>query len=506
MNTVNPGVGANPLKILVANPPWREERHFGIRSGARFPYLTNELTWEGVPTWIPFPFHPAIAAAVLVKQGFAAEFWDGVAEGETADAFLDRVVAHRPGLYVQEVVAPSYPHDMAFLRRLRERLPECVIAVAGPMMTGWGAELLRENPAVDLGLTYEWEETVAEVAGRLQANEGVAGAAGVIHRVGGNPVSEPRRASPDVKSLPWPLRDKLPMLRYNDDFAFLPVPNLQMYTSRGCPYQCTFCVWVVARYGNYQVRYRDPDDIVDEIQHCLKKWPFKAVYFDDDTFNISKAFTLRICEAMRRKGLRIPWAAMCRADLFDEETLVACRDAGMVAVKYGVESADQAILDGIKKRLDIDTAEQSIVLTRRLGIKVHLTLMVGLPGETERTLKKTWRFVKRVRPDYLQFSLATPYPGTELYEMAAKKGWIEARNWNEYNADSQAAMRTEAMSRQELERWIRKLNLLRFGLQFVENPWLCVKTYGRKSLQSPQKLINAGRYFLKLLQTGERGS
>jgi radical SAM superfamily enzyme YgiQ (UPF0313 family) len=490
------------MKILIANPPWREAGEFGIRSGARFPYLTNELTWEGVPTWIPFPFHPAIAAALLKKHEFSVEFWDGVAEGAFPDDFLRRVQEYRPDLYIQECVAPSYPHDADFFRRLRQAVPGCILGVAGLMATAHGQEMFADNPAFDVGLTFEWEETALELAQRLRDRLPLNGIKGLIHRRDGQTICEERRPSPDVKALPWPLRDHLPMLRYNDDFAFLPIPNLQLYSSRGCPYHCTFCVWIFARYGNYQVRFRDPDDIMAEIEWCLARWPFKAVYFDDDTFNISKKFTLQICEAMKRRDLKVPWAGMCRADLFDRETLTACKEAGMIALKYGIESADQGILDGIRKGLSISKAEEVIKITKELGIKVHLTLMVGLPGETENTLRKTWRFVKRVRPDYLQFSLATPYPGTELYQQAVDRGWLEAKNWNEFNADSHAAMRTEALSRQDLERWIRKLNLLRFGLQFVENPWQCLRTYGRKSLQSPRKLWNAGKYFCRLLFPG----
>ena len=130
-----------------------------------------------------------------------------------------------------------------------------------------------------------------------------------------------------------------------------------------------------------------------------------------------------------------------------------------------------------------------------------LTLIVGLPGETKATIRKTWRFVKRVKPDYLQFSLATPYPGTDLYQEAAQKGWIEAKSWHEFNADSQAAMRTEALSREQLEQWVRKLNLLRFVLQFRQNPLNCLRVYARKAWQSPMKIRNVIR---NLFRTGKK--
>ncbi|RCK80502.1 MAG: Radical SAM domain protein [Candidatus Ozemobacter sibiricus] len=487
------------MKILIANPPWRQGHLFGLRSGARFPYMTDELTWEGVPAWIPFPFTPAQATALLKKHGFQCEFWDGVAEGWSKEEFFERVRRYQPDLYIQEVVAPSYTNDRAIFETLRHMLPQAVLGAAGLMVTGWGPQMLEKNPAIDVGLVYEWEETALELAQRLRDRQPLAHTRGLLHRANGSVVVEPRRPPPDLAALPWPERESLPMLRYNDDFAFLPVPNLQMYTERGCPYKCSFCVWINARYGNYLVRFRDPADVADEMAWCLKRWPFKAVYFDDDTFNLRKSHVLKLCEEIRRRDIRIPWAAMCRADLFDRETLTACREAGLFAVKYGVESADPDILAGIHKDLDLDKAEEVIRLTRELGIKVHLTLVIGLPGETERSIRKTWRFVKRTHPDYLQFSLCTPYPGTELYKLAEERGWIEARDWQEFNADSQASMRTEALSRERLEHWVRVLNLRRIGLQLIHNPLDCLKMYGRKVLASPRKVLNLGRSFLRTL-------
>ncbi|MBI3037648.1 hypothetical protein HYY75_01170 [bacterium] len=116
--------------------------------------------------------------------------------------------------------------------------------------------------------------------------------------------------------------------------------------------------------------------------------------------------------------------------------------------------------------------------------------MIGLPGETEKTIRKTWNFSKRVKADFLQFSLSTPYPGTELYEYAKKNDWIEGRNWNEFNADAQAAMRTDELSVEVLEKWVKTLNFRRFGLQLIRNPWNCLKMYTRKALQSPRKILN----------------
>lgn len=481
------------MKILLANPPWKQGRLYGIRSGCRFPYMTDEVTEKGIPTYIPFPFSLAQAAALLKQHGFDVELWDWVAGGGNLDDFLREVVRYRPDVYLQEIVAPSYPYDRAILESLRHSLPDSKLGACGTMVTGWGPEMLKKTPVIDFGLPFEWEETALELAQRLRDQRSLDGMPGLYHRNGDQVIAEVRRMRPKADALPWPLRESLPMLNYNDDFAFLPVPNLQMYSSRGCPFQCSFCVWINARYGDLQVSFRDPQDIMQEIRWCLSKWPFKAVYFDDDTFNLKKDHVLGIAEAYQRESFGVPWAAMCRADLFDRETLETCKKSGLYAVKYGIESANPQILQGINKHLDLEKAEQVIAWTKELGIRVHLTLVVGLPGETERTIRQTWKFAKRVKADYLQFSLATPYPGTELYEQACRHGWIEALDWSEYNADSQASMRTDAMSREEIEGWVRKLNLRRFGLQIMRNPLDCLRLYLRKALSSPRKVFNVLR-------------
>ncbi|HNW34834.1 MAG TPA: hypothetical protein PKM25_07880, partial [Candidatus Ozemobacteraceae bacterium] len=241
------------MKILIANPPWRKNELYGLRSGCRFPYMTDELTREGVPAWIPFPFTLAQAAALLEKNGFEVELWDCIAAGIGFDEFYRRAEAFNPDLYIQETAAPSYPTDRAIFEQLRGMLPAAYLATAGDMLTGWGVRMLEENRFIDGGLTFEWEETALELAQKLRDRVPLAGTKGLYHRIDGRIIAEERRREPDVRTLPWAAREKLPMLRYNDDFAFLPVPNLQMYTERGCPYKCSFCVWVKARYGGCSV-------------------------------------------------------------------------------------------------------------------------------------------------------------------------------------------------------------------------------------------------------------
>ena len=241
--------------------------------------------------------------------------------------------------------------------------------------------------------------------------------------------------SGSLDELGWPEREGLPMYNYNDAFAGLPRPNVQVMSSRGCPFDCTFCLWPQTIYGRFRVRRRSPEDIVAEIKFLLRRYGFKAVYFDDDVFNADREHVRDICRLIKQENIGVPWAAMAHAGLMDKELISLCAGSGMFAVKYGIESANRDILKNCRKNLDIDKAEEVIRETKKAGIKVHLTFCLGLPGETKQTLRQTAEFIKRIAPDSFQCSRATPLPGTEYFELCRAYGKLPSEAWADYDGN-----------------------------------------------------------------------
>jgi hypothetical protein len=183
---------------------------------------------------------------------------------------------------------------------------------------------------------------------------------------------------------------------------------------------------------------------------------FKSVYFDDDTFNCGKTRMLEFCSQIRMRKLeKIPWAIMARPDLMDEEILRNMKDAGLYAIKYGVESATQGLLDNINKGMDLKKTEEMIRLTESLGIKTHLTFTFGLPGETKESIRKTIDFAVNLDPNSVQFSITTPFPGTEFYNEMKKKGYILSHEWSEYDGNYKSVICSEHLSKKDLESAIR---------------------------------------------------
>lgn len=208
-------------------------------------------------------------------------------------------------------------------------------------------------------------------------------------------------------------------------------------------------------YGNNSYRTRNPVDVVDEMEWLVKEKGFKSVYFDDDTFNIGKPRILQICGEIKKRNLKIPWAIMARADTADKEMLEAMKDAGLHALKYGVESGAQEVVNGCGKKLDLQKVRDTIKITKELGIKFHLTFAFGLPGETMDTIRKTIEFAIEQDPDSLQFSIITPFPGSKYYEDLEKKGFLLSKNWEEYDGYHRAVIRTENLTKEDLEEGLR---------------------------------------------------
>ena len=187
------------------------------------------------------------------------------------------------------------------------------------------------------------------------------------------------------------------------------------------------------------------------MDYLISRFNFKAVYFDDDIFNIDKKHVLNICKEIKTRNIKIPWAVTARADLMDRELLTIMADAGLCAIKYGVESADQDILNFCKKNMDLDTAGQMIKFSKELGVKVHLTFCLGLPGETRQTIQKTIEFINYIKPDSLQFSFATPFPGTEYFQYAKNRELLLSNDWSDYDGNCKCIIKTQELTGDELE-------------------------------------------------------
>jgi len=444
------------MKTLIGNPPWSTPGFYGVRAGSRWPHLEPNGS-----CYMPFPFFMAHAAAVLDRERLPVLMIDAIAERISDGEYVRKVADYKPGLVVHEVSTASMDTDLRLLKRVNAALKgRAKLAICGPDFNIRTPEFLAANPLVDFVFQGEYEFLLLELVRALDSGGGFGAIAGLIYRAddGTIVINEPRALVRDLELYPWPARYFLPMENYNDTPGGIPLPSAQMWASRGCPYDCNFCAWPQIIYGGHNYRVRDPIDVVDEMEYLIRTCEFQSVYFDDDTFNIGKKRIMDICAEMDRRGLRIPWAVMARADTADREMLEAMRSVGLHAIKYGVESADQTILDNCGKKLDLNKVRDTVAVTRELGIKYHLTFSFGLPGETFDSARRTIALALELDPDTLQFSIITPFPGSRYYRELDEKGYLTSRDWTKYNGYVSAVIRTDALSSADLETLLAEAN------------------------------------------------
>jgi len=443
------------LRVFLGNSPWYKEGFYGVRAGSRWPHFQPNSS-----KYMPFPFFLAYAAAVLKRQDDVEVLLvDGIAEKMTDDEFFGRMREFGPDVVVLEVSTISIDVDLTCARNVREVCPEAKVVFCGLHTYMFEPSFLERHDCVDLVMKGEYEYTLRDLVGALQSGQPLDEIAGVLYRsdegvvfTGDRPLIE------NIDELPWPARHFLPMGVYCDTPGQIPMPSVQMWASRGCPYGCVYCAWPQIMYGNRTYRERDPIAVVDEMEYLVCEQGFKSVFFDDDTFNIGKQRILKMCSEIDRRGLEVPWAVMARADTMDAELLTALKGAGLRGLKYGVESASQEILNRCGKALDLKKVNEMVRLTKKLGIWVHLTFMFGLPGETMETMNKTIDLALSLDPDSLQFSIATPWPGTEFYKEVERRGFLVSKDFSEYDGCKVAVVRTESLTQEDLEAGLRRAN------------------------------------------------
>jgi radical SAM superfamily enzyme YgiQ (UPF0313 family) len=444
------------MRTILLNLPWHKENRWGVRAGSRWPF-TSEPEENNYIKYIPFPFFLAYAASLLKSKDHDVKLIDAIAQGLDDEKVLQEVKFYNPQLIVIETSTPSFDNDIRVAQEFKIKVANASIVLCGPHASTYAKDILDNYEFIDYILVGEYEYTLLDLANKLKNEGKLETVLGLAFKSKQVVINKPRPAIKNLDDLPWPQREEQVIYKYNDAFAGLAIPNVQMCSSRGCPFRCTFCLWPQVLYGEHKYRKRTPAKVVDEMEWLIKRFGFKAVYFDDDVFNIDKTHVINICQEIKRRNIKIPWAVMARADLMDEKLLSIMASAGLYAVKYGIESASKKVLRLCKKNLNLAYAERMVKYTRRLGIKVHLTFCLGLPGETTQSIQQSVDFIARVNPESLQFSLATPFPGTSYFRHLEKDGVSLPKNLADYDGNYRYVASSKESINLDLERLKRDL-------------------------------------------------
>ena len=477
------------MTVLLANAPTRiplpngREQYF-VKAGCRFPFTLDKRREEPC-RYLPFPFMLAYTAGLLERERVPVEVCDGIALNIDEPAFLDRCVAYRPSVVVMEAPTPTIDQDLALCRELKARTG-AVIALAGTHPTTFADEILRGNDAVDWVFRGEYErnvlaavlahrapeaersERLARVPG-LVRGEGVAGARTVLSGPPGQP-------DHDLDSLPFPARHLFPtreapsMWPYWDGFCQRR-PAVQMHASRGCPFKCTFCLWISVFYAQGPYRTFSPRRIVDEMEHVVAAHGAREIYFDDDIFSFQEDHVVGLCDEIRARGLRVPWSVMGDAMVITKRSIDAMADAGCIGMKFGIESANTAVLKKLRKPLKPARVREVVAWCAARGIKTHATITFGLEGDTPETMQETLDYCCALPVDSIQFSVTQPFPGTEHFRHARDEGRIVATSWRQFDGASSSVLRFDGMSPEFVASFAKEAQAIWLRARLRDGAW-----------------------------------
>ena len=397
------------MKTLFLQPP----SFGGFDGGAGSRYQAKrEIKSFWYPTWLAQP-------AALVP---GSRLIDAPPANLGLEPILEDV--KQRDLVIMHTSTPSFASDAKVAAALKEANPALKIGFVGAKVAVQPNESLQGAPAVDFVARNEFDFTCLEVAeGRdFSAIDGIT----YRDKNGLLVANKDRAILEDMDQLPFVTDVYKRDLHIEDYFiGYLQHPYISIYTGRGCKSRCTFCLWPQT-VGGHRYRVRSPEHVAAEIKHSLQMFPqVREFFFDDDTFtdNLPRAELI----AIELGKLGVTWSCNAKANV-PRSTLKVMKDNGLRLLLVGYESGNQQILHNIKKGMLIDTAKQFTKDCHELGIKIHGTFILGLPGESQATIEETIKFAVEVNPHTMQVSLAAPYPGTFLYKQAVENGWLDAEH------------------------------------------------------------------------------
>jgi len=424
------------MRTLFLNPPSFEGFDGGASS--RWP-ASREIESYWYPVWLCYPAGMLADSKVVDAPPHRISIQQTVAMARDFE------------LLVLFTSTPGFQVDVRIAEMMKDSNPKLQVAFVGPPVTTEPEKALRASKAIDFVVRREFDYQIADYANGKPLEE-IPGAS--FRRNGGFAHNPESPAIENLDALPWVTKvyqRDLDITRYN--VPFLLNPFIAFYTSRGCPAMCTFCLWPQTHSG-HRWRLLSAADVAAEVRWALEAFPnIKEIFFDDDTFNYQKARTIELCRHL--KPLKFTWSCTSRVTT-DYETLKAMKEAGCRLLIVGYESGDPQILKNIKKGATLEMARRFTANCKKLGLAVHGDFIVGLPGETRESIRRTIDFAKRLDTETVQVSIAHPYPGTEFYDWARRNDLITIDSMTDETGHQLPNIVYPGLDRAELVDWVER--------------------------------------------------
>ena len=455
------------MKITLVNPPYPQSVH------SHPPFIPLGLAYLG---------------AVAQKAGHQVTVIDCQAEKLTYEAFRDRIAKTPSDVIGVTATTLLYKSAMKLITIAKETQPQAVTVLGGSHGTFWDENALKEYPSLDIVVRREGEQTFIELIEKLETQSSLSNVLGITYRSGEEIARNADRPFlKDLDSLPFPAHDLLPLeqLKHNGKIIF------PLVSSRGCVYWCDFCSTV--RMFGRGYRMRSPKNVVDEMQLVHDRYGVDQVTFYDDAFSVDRDRVVKICEELHARKLHLKWDCGTRVDMVDRELMQTMRNAGCFAVWLGVESGSEAILGAMNKKIKLEQTRLAYKTAHEVGLMTIANTVLGFPGETEQTAKETIRLIKELNPDDVGFYIATPYPGTPMYEQVKKNGWLRITDFDKYDTAG-PTFETPQLSMEKLAQLRAKAYQ-----EFYLRPSYVIKEMRRGGVYGMAAVKTSGAYLLRAL-------
>jgi radical SAM superfamily enzyme YgiQ (UPF0313 family) len=479
------------MKVFFLNIPYHERFSRESRSPGVAPSGT-----------LYYPIYLALAAGLVRSRGHVIDFLDAPAERMPLDRVKLRVQRFRPDLIVASTVTASVLHDVRVMEQLGLETGALTM-LAGTHATARPVETLKLSPRLDLIAVGEYDFTVLDVADHFHAAKSraeLSAVPGLAYRNGHEVLVTPARPlQEDLDRIPWAsliYRDFLKIENYS--YGAQLHPEVTIVGGRGCPFQCSFCVFPQTITG-HRYRARSVKDVVDEMEFIRLTWPqCREIMFEDDTLTVDKERLRALSEEILRRKLDIAWSGNARADFDDAALLKLMKRAGCRLFCVGFESADQGVLNRMRKGgATVAMQERFVAACREAGILIHACFLFGGPGETQESMRRTLEFAKRIRPDTAQFFPLMAYPGTRAYDEARGAGvagetepWLSDQGYYRAHGDPhglQPSAVERFCDRALREFYLRPSYFAEKAAQFIKEP------------RERSRIFYGARFFLKKL-------
>lgn len=399
------------------------------------------------PQAIFIPLGISYLAAVLEENGYSVDVVDCQTSRPNQKELEDKFRILNPDIIGVTSATLTYLPALEILKAAKTALPNCTTMIGGPHVTVMDEQTFTESANVDIVVRGEGEQTMLELAGLVSNGnlKNLSEVAGITFRKNGQVFRTPDRPfMQDIDALPHPAHKHFEVTKYK----ILGKTYMPIITSRGCPFQCAFCL--ASKMCGRGFRARSPSKVVDELEWLRDTFGAEAFAFYDDTFTFDVNRAVAICDEMKARKLGLPWDCRTRVDKVSKELLTKLRSSGCQLIHFGVESGNQQTLNTMRKGTTVEQNARAIKWAKEAGISVAISLVIGYPGETPEMLKQTIDFIYKTKPDYVYMCEAVPYPGTELYDYAKKLGLELSKDWSQYHEQTQV-FKNELLPLEKLE-------------------------------------------------------